>query len=264
MSITAHSSAAQVVRIMPPYQPGATGSRPVASLTTNCSSCHLRELCLPCGMTGTEVERLDEMMFGRRRIKAGETLYAQGDPFYFVYAVRRGTLKSSLTLADGREQVSGFHLAGEQLGLDGVALSKHGTTAVALEDTEVCAIPYAHLANVIMAGSTTEHLISRLMSREIVREHSLMMLLGSMNAEERLATFLLNLAGRLKARGYSASEFHLRMTRAEIGSHLGLKLETISRTFSAFQKQGLLEVDKRHVRIVDIEGLNRALGMRMH
>ena len=264
MSITAHSSAAQVVRIMPRYQPGATGSRPVASLNTNCSSCHLRELCLPCGMTGTEVERLDEMMFGRRRIKAGETLYAQGDPFHFVYAVRRGTLKSSLTLADGREQVSGFHLAGEQLGLDGVALSKHGTTAVALEDTEVCAIPYAHLANVIMAGSTTEHLISRLMSREIVREHSLMMLLGSMNAEERLATFLLNLAGRLKARGYSASEFHLRMTRAEIGSHLGLKLETISRTFSAFQKQGLLEVDKRHVRIVDIEGLNRALGMRMH
>ena len=264
MSITAQSPAAQVIRITPSFQPGATGSRLVASLNTTCSTCHLRELCLPCGMTGTEVERLDEMMFGRRRIKAGETLYRQGDPFHFVYAVRRGTLKSSLTLADGREQVSGFHLTGEQLGLDGVALGKHGTTAVALEDTEVCAIPYAHLANVIVAGSTTEHLISRLMSREIVREHSLMMLLGSMNAEERLATFLLNLAGRLKARGYSASEFHLRMTRAEIGSHLGLKLETVSRTFSAFQKQGLLEVDKRHVRIVNVEGLNRALGMRMH
>jgi CRP/FNR family transcriptional regulator, anaerobic regulatory protein len=264
MSIQAQPEAAQVIRIMPSYQPRATGSAPAPSLKTTCSTCHLRDLCLPCGMTGVEVERLDEMMFSRRRIKAGDALYRQGDPFQFIYAVRRGTLKSTLTLADGREQVSGFHLAGEQLGLDGVALGKHGTTAVALEDTEVCAIPYAHLANVIVAGSTTEHLISRLMSREIVREHGLMLLLGSMNAEERLATFLLNLAGRLKARGYSASEFHLRMTRAEIGSHLGLKLETVSRTFSAFQRQGLLEVDKRHIRIIDVDGLNHALGMRMH
>jgi CRP/FNR family transcriptional regulator, anaerobic regulatory protein len=264
MSINAYPEAAQVVRIMPSHSSSATGSVPVTSLKTACSTCHLRELCLPCGMTGIEVERLDELRFGRRRIKTGETLYRQGDPFKFIYAIRRGTLKSSLTLADGREQVSGFHLAGEQLGLDGVALGKHGTTAVALEDTEVCAIPYAHMANLIVTGSITEHLISRLMSREIVREHSLMMLLGSMNAEERLATFLLNLAGRLKARGYSASEFHLRMTRAEIGSHLGLKLETISRTFSAFQKQGLLEVDKRHIRIIDVDGLNHALGMRMH
>ncbi len=264
MSINAYPQAAQVIQILPTPPPRTPGVAPVVSLKTTCSACHLRELCLPCGMTGIEVERLDDMMFGRRRIKAGETLYRQGDPFQFVYAVRRGTLKSSLTLADGREQVSGFHLTGEQLGLDGVALGTHGTTAVALEDTEVCAIPYAHLANVIVAGSTTEHLISRLMSREIVREHSLMMLLGSMNAEERLATFLLNLAGRLKARGYSASEFHLRMTRAEIGSHLGLKLETVSRTFSAFQKQGLLEVDKRHIRITDVDGLNHALGMRMH
>ena len=262
MSIKAHQEAAQVIHIMPISN--MLRGAPVASLKTTCSSCHLRELCLPCGMTGIEVERLDEMMFGRRRIKAGETLYRQGDPFQCVYAVRRGTLKSTLTLADGREQVSGFHLAGEQLGLDGVASGKHGTTAVALEDTEVCAVPYANLANMTVAGSTTEHLISRLMSREIVREHSLMMLLGSMNAEERLATFLLNLAGRLKARGYSASEFHLRMTRAEIGSHLGLKLETVSRTFSAFQKQGLLEVDKRHIRIIDVDGLNQALGMRMH
>ena len=91
-----------------------------------------------------------------------------------------------------------------------------------------------------------------------------MLLLGSMNAEERLAAFLLNLAGRLKARGYSSSEFHLRMTRAEIGSHLGMKLETVSRTFSAFQKQRLLEVDQRHIRIIDLAGLTRALGMRVH
>jgi len=103
-----------------------------------------------------------------------------------------------------------------------------------------------------------------MMSREIVREHSLMMLLGSMNAEERLAAFLLNLSQRLKTRGYSASEFHLRMSRAEIGSYLGMKLETVSRTFSAFQQQGLLEVDKRHIRILDLEGLGRSIDTRVH
>ena len=240
------------------------GRLAVTPLQTTCSACHLRELCLPCGMNGAEVEQLDSLKFGRRRVKAGQTLYRQGDPFQFIYAVRGGTLKSSLTLPDGRDQVSGFHIAGEQLGLDGVAHGKHGTTATALEDTEVCAIPYAHVAQMTVTGTGSEHLISRLMSREIVREQSVMLLLGSMNAEERLAAFLLNLAARLKARGYSASEFHLRMTRAEIGSHLGMKLETVSRTFSAFQKQHLLEVDKRHIRITNADGLQRAFEMRMH
>jgi CRP/FNR family transcriptional regulator len=188
----------------------------------------------------------------------------QGDRFQFIYAVRSGTFKSSLTLADGREQVSGFHMAGELMGLDGVAQGKHASSATALEDTEVCAIPYAHLTEMAAGNASTQNMVTRLMSREIVREHSLMMLLGSMNAEERLAAFLLNLSQRLKARGYSASEFHLRMTRAEIGSYLGMKLETVSRTFSAFQLKGLLEVDKRHIRITDLDGLTHAFEMRVH
>ena len=262
MIATTHADTPRTVRFMPMQQVAPV--TPLAPLHTSCSACHLRDLCLPCGMTGVEVERLDSLLFGRRRIKAGQVLYAQGDPFQYIFAVRGGTLKSSLTLADGREQVSGFHIAGEQLGLDGVAQGRHGTTATALEASEVCAIPYAHVAQMTVAGSGHEHLISRLMSREIVREHSLMMLLGSMNAVERLATFLLNLAARLKARGYSASEFHLRMTRAEIGSHLGMKIETVSRTFSAFQKQRLLQVNKRHIRILDLDGLTTAFGMRMH
>ena len=91
-----------------------------------------------------------------------------------------------------------------------------------------------------------------------------MLLLGSMNAEERLAAFLLNISQRLKARGYSASEFHLRLSRAEIGSYLGMKLETVSRTFSAFVQQGLLEVDKRHIRILDLERLAKTVESRVH
>ena len=150
------------------------------------------------------------------------------------------------------------------MGLDGVAQGRHASAATALEDAEICAIPYAPLSELAAGSSDMQMVMARLMSREIVREHSLMMLLGSMNAEERLAAFLINLSQRLKARGYSSHEFHLRMSRAEIGSYLGMKLETVSRTFSAFQQQRLLEVDKRHIRILDLEALARAFQGPIH
>jgi len=244
--------------------PPRTRSANVVPLKTLCSSCHLRDLCLPCEMTGSETESLDRLMFGRRRIAAGQTLYHPGDRFQFIYAVRSGTFKSSLAMAGGREQVSGFHMAGELMGLDGVANGVHASSATALEDAEVCAIQYSHLGELAAENGNLQMALARLMSREIVREHSLMVLLGSMNAEERLAAFLINLSQRMKARGYSSSEFHLRMSRAEIGSYLGMKLETVSRTFSAFQQQRLLDVDKKHVRIIDLDGLTRTFEARVH
>ena len=249
------------LRLVP--QDAAPRTSSVAPLKTQCSTCHLRDLCLPCGMTGNDVARLDDLEFARRRVKAGETLYQEGDKFQYIYAVRSGTFKSTLNLKDGREQVTGFQMAGELLGLDGLASGSHASSAVALEDAEICAIPYAHLSDVAATSPDLQHVISRLMSREIVREHSLMLMLGSMNAEERLAAFLLNLSSRLKARGFSASEFHLRMSRAEIGSYLGMKLETVSRTFSAFVGQGLLTVDKKHIRIVDVRVLQQAFDLRV-
>lgn len=249
------------LRRVSPKDPAAA---PVQPLKTQCSSCHLRDLCLPCGMTGSDMDRLDDLQFSRRKVRSGEALFQAGEKFMTIFAVRTGTFKSSLMLRDGREQVSGFHMAGELMGLDGLAQGAHASTAIALEDAEICAIPYAHLAG-LSAGSVDMQLIlGKLMSREIVREHGLMMLLGSMSAEERLAAFLLNISQRMKARGYSPTEFHLRMSRAEIGSYLGLKLETVSRTFSAFQAQRLLQVDKRHIRITDLEGLTRAFEARVH
>ncbi|MEO7231894.1 MAG: helix-turn-helix domain-containing protein [Polaromonas sp.] len=210
------------------------------------------------------MQRLEEFKFGRRKVKTGQILYREGDRFQFFYAVRSGTFKSNLMLADGREQVNGFYMTGEIMGLDGVAYGTHASSATALEDAEVCAIPYAQISELASGNSGLQQVIGRLMSREILREHSLMMLLGSMNAEERLAAFLLNLSHRLKVRGYSASEFHLRMSRAEIGSYLGMTLETVSRTFSAFQQLRLLEVDKRHIRLIDLDGLRRAFEIRLH
>ena len=244
-------------------QPIAFTPKPVHQLGTQCSTCHLKDLCLPCGLAGSEVQHLDGLMFGRKKVKQGQALYREGDKFQFIYAVRSGTFKSSLTLRDGRQQVTGFHMAGEMMGMDGLASGNNATVAEALEDAEVCAIPYAHLMELAASNSSMQHIVGRLMSREIVREHSLMMLLGSMNAEERLAAFLLNLSQRMKARGYSPAEFHLRMSRAEIGSYLGMKLETVSRTFSLFQHQGILEVDKKHVRILDMDRLAVAVETRV-
>lgn len=239
-------------------------SAAILPLKTHCSNCNLRDLCLPCGMKPADVGGLDDLHFGRTKVKAGQTLYHEGQAFRNIYAVRIGTFKSSLTLADGREQVSGFQMAGELMGLDGIANGAYASNSTALEDTEVCTIPYDQISNLAAASVDLQQAVSRLMSREIVKEHSLMMLLGSMNAEERLAAFLLNLSQRLKLRGYSAGEFHLRMSRAEIGSYLGMKLETVSRTFSAFQQQGILEVDKRHIRIVDHAALKRVFDTRVH
>jgi len=249
------------IRFMPPAAT-ARSSAPVA-LTTLCSSCHLKDLCLPCGMSGPTVERLDGLRFARRRVPAGQALYREGESFQFIYAVRSGTFKSSLTVADGREQVGGFSMTGELMGLDGLAQGRHASTSTALENAEICAIPYEHLMELSAGSSEMQRVVGRMMSREIVREHSLMLLLGSMNSEERLASFLLNVSQRMKARGWSASEFHLRMSRAEIGSYLGMKLETVSRTFSAFVQQGLLAVDKKHIRILDMAALTATLEARL-
>jgi CRP/FNR family transcriptional regulator len=263
MPTAIHQAAPSAPVHIVPREALRAGDAMPAPLKTLCSTCHLKDLCLPCGLTGSDVERLDDLHFARRRVREGQHLYREGEKFQFIYAVRAGTFKSSVMLKDGREQVTGFQMAGELLGLDGLAAGKHASSAIALEDAEICAIPYAHLSELAATSSDLQNVISRLMSREIVREHSLMMLLGSMNAEERLAAFLLNISQRMKARGYSASEFHLRMSRAEIGSYLGMKLETVSRTFSAFQHQRLLEVDKKHVRITNLEGLQQAFDLRV-
>ncbi|MCC2635267.1 MAG: fnr [Ramlibacter sp.] len=228
-----------------------------------CSGCHLKGLCLPCGLAGSDVDGLDGMMFARRRLQEGQALYHEGEEFRFLFAVRRGTFKSTVSASDGREQVTGFHMAGEFMGLDGVAAGSHASATIALEDAEVCAIPYPGLMRHSAGSTGLQQVIARLMSAEIVREHGLMMLLGSRNAEERLAGFLLNISQRMKARGYSATEFHLRMSRADIGSYLGMKFETVSRTFSAFQQQRLLVVDRKHVRITDPDGLARAFEERL-
>jgi len=225
-----------------------------------CSNCNMRELCMPIGLSSSELARIDEVIGARRKIKRGETLYHNGERFTNLYAIRTGFFKTCVTSEDGRDQVTGFQMAGEIIGLDGIVNDSHTCDAVALEDGEICAMPFAQIENLSREVNALQHHVHKIMSREIVREHGVMLLLGSMRAEERLAAFLLNLAQRLHARGFSQSELILRMTREEIGSYLGLKLETISRTFSKFVDDQIIEVKQRHVRILDTDALQEIVN----
>ena len=227
---------------------------------TACSQCNLRELCLPFGLDPRDVDQLDELVGSRRKIKRQQHLYRSGEVFEAIYAIRAGSFKTDVILEDGRDQVTGFQMTGEVLGLDGISTEHHSCNAIALEDSEVCVIPFSRLEELSRQVESLQHQIHKIMSREIVRDHGVMMLLGSMRAEERLAAFLLNMSQRFTARGFSPSEFHLRMTRDEIGSYLGLKLETVSRAFSRFQEEGLVAVQQKHIRILDTPGLKRLLN----
>src|SRR5688572_10812073 len=222
---------------------------------TLCSSCGLREVCLTRGLDAPALEDLGEIVFTRKRVKRGETLYRTGGAFDSLYAVRSGFFKSRMVLEDGRDQVTGFSMPGELLGLDGIGTELHTADVIALEDSEVCVIPYTHLK-----APDMQRQLHKAMSRELVRDQGVMMLLGTMRAEERLAAFLVGLSGRYAARGYSASEFHLRMTRDEIGSYLGLSLETVSRLFSRLQDEGVVAVQQKHIRILDLPRLRASIG----
>jgi len=242
-----------------------TAVRPAAlpkAYEVTCSSCNMREMCLTGGMRAEDLPRMENIVYARRRLKRGEALFAAGDEFQAVYSIRSGFFKSSLVDSEGREQVTGFYMGGELLGMDGIGAGRYNGAAIALEDSEVCVLPYALLEELARAVPAFQRQLHAVMAREIVRDHGVMMLLGSMRAEERLATFLLNLSKRFTARGYSPSDFHLRMTREELGSYLGLKLETVSRLFSRFHDDGLIEVQQKHVRILDSAGLAAVLGNR--
>ena len=246
---TVHPLRAAVVRTL-------DRANPLPRVRTTCSTCGLRELCLPCGLVKEDLTRIDELVYSRRRVRRGEHLYRAGDAFTALYAFRTVFYKSFVETADGRSHVTGFQMPGDVVGLDGIETGKHNLDVVALEDGEVCVIPYAELEALAARVPTLQKHLHRLMSREIVREQGLMMLLGTMRAESRVAAFLLNLSQRFAARGYSASEFNLRMTREEIGSYLGLKLETVSRIISRFQDRGLVAAQNRYIHIVDAAGLS--------
>lgn len=233
---------------------------PILDFKTHCPECNMREMCLPVSLDPDALRAFDAMVTWRRWFKKGKKLYCAGDPFTELYAIRVGSCKTVILAEDGREQIIGYHMLGEIIGMDGVSAERHACEAIALEDTEVCALPFDLLEQLSRTFPALQHSVLRLLSRDIGRDEHMMLALGSMHVEERLAGFLLDLSERYRRRGYSANEYVLRMTREEIGSYLGMKLETVSRLLSRFQEAGLLQVQGRNVKLFDLVSLKQLAG----
>ena len=236
--------------------------RPAAHVrhATSCGTCCLRGVCLPCGMSEIELDRFGELISIKRKVARGTTLYRAGERFDAVYAVRSGSFKSVGGSRHGEEKVTGFHLPGELMGLDAINSAQHGYDAIALEDSEVCVFPFPQLEAATLKLPALQHQLFRAMSSDISRDHGLMLLLGAMSAEQRLAAFLLSLSRRYQRLGYAADHFVLRMTREEIGNYLGLTIETVSRLITRFQREGLLAVRQRDVELKNVGALREMVG----
>jgi CRP/FNR family transcriptional regulator len=208
---------------------------------------HRHDASGPQDAPAAELQELDGVVCAPRRLGIGHTAFVQGQAFRHLHAVRAGSFKTVIVLQDGREQVSQFSFAGDLMGLDGLGCGVHASTATALEDSVVDPVPLTRLRDAAMGGKPWHQVLCCHMGQEIVREHAQVLLLASTGAFARLAIFLLDMSERMRMRGYSPLNFHLRMTRADIGSYLGLSMETVSRMFSTLQQQGVVEVDKRHI-----------------
>ena len=227
----------------------------INSIKAACKECSLRELCLPLGLAEPDLSALDKLIKRRRTLKKGEALYRFGDPLRSLYALRVGTVKTTGLMEDGRVQVTGFYMPGELLGIDAINTDRHPCSAEALEPAEVCEIPYQALESLAHQIPGLQHQLFRVMSREIVRDEQMLMMLGRMTAEERLAASLLNFSRRQARLGMPPNEIRLTMSRQDLGDYLGLALETVSRLFSRFQEEGLISVHGRQIRIVDSKRL---------
>ena len=232
----------------------------IARMKAACKDCSARELCLPMGLNEADVQILEKLVRRRRSLKKGACLYRVNDPLRALFAVRSGTLKTTGLMEDGRAQITGFHLPGELLGIDAINSDHHVVMAEALEPSEVCEIPLYELEILARKIPGLQHQLLRIMSREIVRDEQLLILLGRMTAEERLASTVLSFVRRRERRGDPVDEFKLSMSRQDLGDYLGLALETVSRLFSKFQDEGLIQVQGRQLRVLDIPRLEAMAG----
>ena len=247
---TRRAGSAVLTMTVVPVEP-VRSSRCAAS----CSACTLHSVCLPGTLAGQPLADMDELTRVKRRIAKGATLYRRGDSFESLYAVRSGSFKTVALCRQGEEKVTGLHLPGEVIGLDAISTKKHGYDAMALEDSVVCTIPFAALAAEAQRVPELQAQLLRIVSGDIARDHGLMLVLGALDAEQRVVAFLLSLSQRYERLGYAATRFSLRMSREEIGSYLGLTLETVSRVFSRLQRDGVLTAHQKEVELRNLRKL---------
>ncbi|MBK1703703.1 fumarate/nitrate reduction transcriptional regulator Fnr [Halochromatium glycolicum] len=225
-----------------------------------CKNCSLSQLCLPMGLSPEDVERLDAIIKRSRPLHRGDHLFRGGERFRSLYVVKTGSVKTYAPSEEGGEQVLGFHLPGEIIGLDAIDKSCHACSAKVLETSAICEVPFQRFEELAASIPSLQHQMYRLLSKEIGQDADMLLLLGKKNAEERLAAFLTSMSSRLSRRGLSPTDFYLSMSRHEIGSYLGLAVETVSRLFTRFQEDGLLRVDRKHVEVLDLPALEMMAG----
>ncbi|TDO96757.1 fumarate/nitrate reduction transcriptional regulator Fnr [Marinomonas balearica] len=238
----------------------AQANRFNSKLTSQCQNCSLAALCLPIALVDEDVNRLDQIIERKRPLKKGELLFRQGEKFDSVFAVRTGTLKTFNLTGNGEEQITGFYCPSELLGLSGIDNDIYPVSAKALETTTVCEIPFSHLEALSEQIPSLKRQLFKIMSRKICNDQDMMVLLGKKSADEKVASFLINLSDRFKRRGYSATAFRLSMSRGEIGNYLGLAVETVSRVMTRFQKNELIQVEGKEITLINIEDMQKLVG----
>lgn len=231
-------------------------------LKVSCKQCNLRELCFPHGMNEEELTNMDAVVDQPKPIHKNDYLYHDGDSTRAIYAVRSGCVKTMTESANGDEQIVGFHLPGELLGLDGFADNVHTCNAVALETSSICELPLDSLESLCHKLPGLQKQMRRIMGKEVAADHKMLLLLGKMTSEERLASFLLSLSARMEERHWKDNEFNLSMPRQDIANYLGMAVETVSRLFASFQSEKIIEVDRRHITILDMPRLRKMVGER--
>lgn len=230
-----------------------------SQFSIHCQNCSFSHLCLPVALNKTEIESLDDIIERKKPLHKGDTLIQTGDTFRSLFAVRTGSFKSFVTNKEGEEQITGFHFPGDIIGFDALRENQHQSYTQALETAMVCELPYETLDEMSVQFPKLRHQIMSFMSAEIKQDHEMIMLLNKRTAEERLLYFISHLSQRFEERGFSHREFHLTMTRNEIGNYLGLTIETISRLLSRFQKDGIIKVDGKLITILDFDRLSTKL-----
>jgi len=229
----------------------ATGKKPAIS----CNKCSLSELCLPRGLSRDELTLLEEAIEKTVKIEKKHYLYRRDEPHHAIYAVKSGAIKTSLSTSSGEEQVLGFYLPGDLVGFDAFANEFHGCDARALEDTLVCELKMEAFQELCGTLPSMRAGMMRQVGIELEREQRLLLTLGQMRTEERLATFLLGISERNQQRGFSRTSFNLPMPRHDLANYLGMAVETLSRMFSRLQEDSLIRVQHRLVEVLDLEGL---------
>lgn len=220
-----------------------------------CGDCGMYRLCVPLGLESEDLSLLESIVRRKQAFRRGELLYRMGEPLDYIYAIRGGSVKTYIPIEDGRVQVTGFHIAGELLGLNAIEGRRHQCEARALETTSVCAVSIERFEQLARQEPAIQYEMLKIMSGEIRHHQELLLLLGKRNAEERLAAYLLSLSRRFAKRHYSATEFNLSMSRSDIGNYLGIAEETVCRVFTRFREEGVITTRRRYIKLRDIERL---------